>query len=73
MATTTMELVWLRRLQKDMGVESTKASRLCCDNKSSIYIVSNRTFHERTKHIERDCHYVHEKFLQGIIELPYVS
>ena len=73
MATTTMEVVWLRCLLHDMGVESTGASRLCCDNKSSIYVASNRTFHERTKHIEMDCHYVREEFLHGTIDLSYVS
>jgi hypothetical protein len=73
MATTTMKAVWLRRLLHDMGVESTGASRLCCDGKSSIYIASNRTFHERTKHIEMDCHYVREEFLHVTIDPPYVS
>jgi hypothetical protein len=56
-----------------MGVESPKTSNLCCDNKSSIYIASNQTFHERTKHIEMDCHYVREEFLRGTINLPYVA
>jgi transposase InsO family protein len=73
MATTTMEVVWLRRLLADMGAEATKASQMCCDNKSAIYIASNRTFHERTKHIEMDCHYVREEYLHGIIDLPYVT
>jgi hypothetical protein len=72
MATTTTEIIWLRSLLKDMGVSFSTPSKLCCDNKSSIYIASNHTFHERTKHIEMDCHYVRDEFLRGTIQLPYV-
>ncbi|CAN6462757.1 unnamed protein product [Victoria cruziana] len=60
MASTTMELVWLKSLLKDMGISSLDQVKMFCDNKSAIYIASKHTFHERTKHIEMDCHYVRE-------------
>jgi hypothetical protein len=73
MASTTMEIVWIRRLLEDMGVVIKEPTKLCCDNKSAIYIAKNHTFHERTKHIEMDCHYVREEYLKKVIDLPYVT
>ncbi|CAN6446884.1 unnamed protein product [Victoria cruziana] len=72
MTTTTMELVWLKSLLKDIGVSSINNVKMFCDNKSAIYIASNHTFHERTKHIEMDCHYVREEVLMKNLELAYV-
>ena len=57
LADTTSKLLWLRWLLKDLGV-STSSATLYCDNQSAIHIVHNDVFHERTKHIEIDCHFI---------------
>ena len=50
------ELTWLRSLLGELGMEQTNPSTMHCDNQAAIHIASNSVFHERTKHIEIDCH-----------------
>ena len=49
---TACEVVWLKRILKNLGVPITDPIRLYCDNISSIHLVLNPIFHARTKHIE---------------------
>ena len=73
MASTTREVVWLRRLLADMGVSLSQPTPMYCDNKSAIQIAHNSVFHERTKHIEIDCHITRHHLTHGAITLPFVS
>lgn len=63
----TTELVWLKALLKDLGIESSTPITMHCDNQAAIHIATNSVFHERTKHIEVDCHKVREKIEEGVI------
>jgi hypothetical protein len=73
MAHTTCEVVWLRSLLEEIGFTVQLPMPLYCDNQAAIHIASNPVFHERTKHIEVDCHLVREKLTGGVIATPYVS
>ena len=72
MSSTTSELIWLRALVEDMGFKVETPMKLFCDNKAAIHIASNPVFHERTKHIEMDCHFIREKIQGKVICTLYV-
>ncbi|XP_019170444.1 PREDICTED: uncharacterized protein LOC109166015 [Ipomoea nil] len=73
LAATTCEVQWIMYLLAEFGLLSTTPTSIYCDSKSAIAIAENPVFHERTKHIEIDCHLVREKAQKGIIKLFHVS
>ncbi|WVZ21124.1 hypothetical protein V8G54_008446 [Vigna mungo] len=56
LASTVCELQWLTYMLHDLHVDYTSLALIYCDNQSAIQITSNQVFHERTKHIDIDCH-----------------
>uniref|UniRef100_A0A2N9EXN8 4-alpha-glucanotransferase n=1 Tax=Fagus sylvatica TaxID=28930 RepID=A0A2N9EXN8_FAGSY len=72
MAHTTCELTWLRTVLQEFGLLTQGPTPLYCDNQAAIHIASNPVFHERTKHIEVDCHFVRSKVESKDIITPFV-
>ncbi|GKV35008.1 hypothetical protein SLEP1_g43330 [Rubroshorea leprosula] len=67
MATTTKEIIWLHSLLSTFGIQLPTPTPLYCDNRAACHIAANPVFHERTKHLEIDCHVVREKYQAGLI------
>ncbi|XP_016647585.1 PREDICTED: uncharacterized mitochondrial protein AtMg00810-like [Prunus mume] len=73
MASTCCEVTWLRFLLQDLHLPSSGASCMYCDNQAALHIAANPVFHERTRHIEMDCHFIHDKILDGTISTWHVN
>ncbi|KAL0304653.1 UNVERIFIED_CONTAM: Retrovirus-related Pol polyprotein from transposon RE2 [Sesamum angustifolium] len=67
MAATVFELRWISFLLTDFGISVVSPIPLYCDNKSALHIMANPVFHERTKHIEIDCHVVRNAYKNGFV------
>ena len=72
MALATCELIWLRHLQ-ELRFGKDKQMKLICDNQVALHIASNPVFHERTKHIEVDCHFIKKKIASGCMTTRFVN
>lgn len=55
------ELIWIKRILRELKLQRTEPLKLYCDNKSAINIAHNPVHHDRTKHVEIDRHFIKEK------------
>ncbi|RVW73310.1 Retrovirus-related Pol polyprotein from transposon RE2 [Vitis vinifera] len=73
MALATCELIWLKYLFQELRFGNDEQMKLICDNQAALHIASNPVFHERTKHIEVDCHFIREKIASGCVATSFVN
>lgn len=73
MADVTREILWIQQLLSDFRIKVTHKAKLLCDNKYAIHIATNPVFHERTKHVEIDCHTVRDQLKLGTLTAIHVS
>ncbi|XP_074267330.1 secreted RxLR effector protein 161-like [Silene latifolia] len=72
MAAVTSELVWIKSFLGSLGVFHTQPIDLFCDNQAALHIARNPVFHDRTKHIEIDCHFVREYLVNKTINTLHI-
>ena len=71
--TVAREAVWLQKLLARLFGQIPGPTVIHCDNQSCIQMSVNPVFHDKTKHIEIQYHYIHDMVQKGVIELQYVS
>ena len=71
MSRAASEAVWLRYLLKDLGFEQTGGTTMFVDNVSAVALAKNPKFHDRTKHIDVQFHYIRECVANDCIKLVY--
>eukprot|EP00253_Pinus_taeda_P003001 PITA_03001 len=60
-ATTAMcQVVWMRRMLRDLPHDQEGAKMIFCDNTLEIALSKNYVFHKRTKHIDAKYHFIRE-------------
>ena len=57
MALATCELTWFKQLLHELRFWKDGQMTFVYDNQAALHIASNLVFHEKTKHIEVDCHF----------------
>ncbi|CAM8913556.1 unnamed protein product [Rhodiola kirilowii] len=73
MAQTCCELVWIVAVLKDLHISVSTPISLHCDNVAANHIARNPVYHERTKHIEIDCHVVRQHFVNGFVSPRFIK
>ena len=73
MAQSVCKIMWIRQLLMEVDIETSLPVKFLCDNQVIMHIASKSVFHEGTKHIEINCHFVREKIRLGLISTRYVK
>ena len=72
MAITSCKLKWLKSLLSYLEISHIKPIQLYCDSQSALHIAQYPIYHECTKHIEVDCHFVRDELVSQNIATSYV-
>ena len=73
MSFTTCEVIWITALLKDLGLKKLPPTLLKCDSQAAIAMAANPVHHEKTKHVDIDCHYIRDQIQAGVIQTAHVS
>ena len=73
MTLATCELIWLKQLLQELRFGKDGQMTLVCDKQVALHTASNPVFHERTKYIEVDCHFIREKIASGCMTTSFVN
>jgi hypothetical protein len=72
-AYSACQVVWLRRILKELCHDQSKSTVVYCDNVSAIKLSKNPVLHGRSKHIDIRFHFLRDLIREGIVELVQCS
>lgn len=72
MALTLCELKWIIQLMQSLDIRQLAPTSMYCDNQAALHIAANPVFHERTKHVEVDCHFIRDAVQDGSLVTRHV-
>ena len=73
MASATCKLVQLKQLFRELQLRDVTQITLIRNNQVALHVSSNPIFHERTKHVEINCHFIREKIVSRDIKIEFVE
>lgn len=69
---TICEIMWLKRLFKELGIRNIGTIPIYCDNKAALAIAANPVYHEKTKHLDIDLHFIRDQATKEVIKPSYI-
>ena len=72
-ANNYIQIMWMKQMLKDIGIEFSKPIIIHCDITSTVSMSKNHVLHPKTKHISIKYHVLREKVTEKKIELEYIS
>ena len=67
------EIIWLRNLFSELGLEVKSASTLHLDNQSAISVSNNPEHHGRMKHLDLRCYWLRHTVASGVLAVHHVG
>lgn len=68
----TKDVMWLKKLLEELDVTYSTPIDLLCDNTATIANITNRSYHNSTKHVDYRTKFTREKVMEGWLSLSHV-
>ena len=71
-SSTAREAIWLRKILPGLFSQISEPTVILQDNQSCVHMSVNPVFHDKSKHIEVQHHFIHDMVQKGGAELQYI-
>lgn len=72
-AATTAEIIWIKNLLIELGVQLARSPVIYCDNLSATHLSANPVFHSRMKHLALAFYFIREQVQSGTLRVTHDS